>query len=95
MNSAKKILCINFVIALVVIVVRVYFTEIFGYGIDPIVVDSVVFLLVLVLAVMTYVRTGRDRRALLFFLPLFVVSLMPILFLIATFAAWSFGEFSP
>jgi hypothetical protein len=95
MKSAKKVLCINLVIALVVTGVRVYFTEFFGYGIGPILVDSVAFLLVLILTVVTYVRTGRDWRTLLFFLPLIVVTFMPILFLVATFAAWSFGGFSP
>lgn len=95
MNSMKKVFCLNFVVALVAIVVRAYFNEFFGYGINPIAVDTAAFLLVLFLAVTTYFRTGRDKRVVLFFLPLLVVSLVPILLLIATLAAWSVGGFSP
>jgi hypothetical protein len=91
----KKILCINLAIALVVVGVGAYFTEFFGYGINPILVDFVAFLLVLTLTVVTYVRTGRDKKTLLFFLPLVVVSVIPLLFLVSTFVEWSFSGFSP
>ena len=95
MNSAKKILCKNLVIALVVIVIQFNFTALFGYGIDPIVVDSVSLFLAIILALVTYFRTGRDRKIWLFFLPLIVVSSVPLLLLGTTLAAWSVGRFSP
>jgi hypothetical protein len=95
MKHTKKKLCIGLALALVVIGVRAYFTQFFGYGISPILVETIAFLLVLILAMTTYVRADRNRRTLLFFLPIFVVASMPLLFWAATFVAWSFGGFSP
>jgi len=73
---------------------NIYFTDLFGFE-NPFALDFVPFLLVMTLALVAFVATGRDKITGLVFLPLIIVSSIPLLILIATLLAWSIVGFAP
>jgi len=94
MTERPRLLCAVWLAALGMIGTQYYFTDSFGFE-NPFVVDLVSFLLVMTLALVAFVATGRDKITALVFLPLVIGAGVPILALIGTLLAWSIGGFAP
>jgi hypothetical protein len=93
--NRKILVYINWFAALMALVVRYFWTTLFGFGINSILLDVAAFLLVAALSLVAFVKKGRDKKVLLAFAPLIVIALLPMLFVIATLIAWSTTGFAP
>ena len=93
--NRKILVYANWVAALMVLVVRYFWTTLFGFGVNTILLDVAAFLLVTTLSLIAFAKKKRDKKVLLAFSPLIVIALFPMLFLIATLIAWSTRGFAP
>ena len=74
---------------------RYVFTDLFGFGFNPLVLDALACSAVLLLCVFAYRGTGRDKITLLLFSPLLLVASVPVLLFAAAFCAARIYGFAP
>jgi hypothetical protein len=74
---------------------RYFWTGLFGYGQNPILLDAVASMLVLSLGAWSYVKSGKNKAVLAAFLPLLLLTIGPLVFTVATVAAWTTKGFAP
>lgn len=91
----QQIIYVTWGTALMVLIVRYFWTSLFGFGINAILLDGVAFLLVTTLSLITFIKKDRDKRVLIAFAPLIIIALIPMFFVIATLIAWSARGFAP
>lgn len=93
--NKQQIAYVNWGAALIVLIVRYFWTTLFGFGVNSILLDGIAFLIVTTLSLITFVMKGRDKKVLIAFAPLLIAAFVPMFFVIATLIAWSTRGFAP
>ncbi len=93
MNLRSALTCAAWMLCLGLVVLRWRWTDLFGYGENPILLDALCLTGVLALAAGAYACAEAKRVVVVGFAPLLLVSAAPLMFVAATMTAWSVGGF--